>query len=140
MRAAEAQRYAVMSTYHRYLVADGGNASLDELRQCLREANPLYEIESDTVTFDGDECGIIVDVTERGDPIFDDDIDLLSRYADDDPAGDEIHRRLDGSTCMVTMQVSGSCDEIALGALWEWLRVHKKGILAYEGGTFRIDN
>ena len=128
-----------MSTYHRYLIANGGNTSLDELGQCLRDSDPSYDIDGDTVTFDGDERGIIVDVTERGDPIFDDDIDLLSRYADNDPARDEIHRHLAGSTCMVTMQVTGDCDETALDALWEWLRVHKKGILAYEGGTFRID-
>jgi len=40
---------------------------------------------------------------------------------------------------MVTMQVTSTCDETALHALWEWLRVHKKGILAYEGGAFRVD-
>jgi hypothetical protein len=40
---------------------------------------------------------------------------------------------------MVTMQVTSTCDETALDALWEWLRVNKKGILVYEGGTFRID-
>jgi len=128
-----------MSTYHRYLIADGGNTSLDELRQCLRDGDPSYDIEGDTVTFDGGESGIIVDITERGDPIFDDDIDLLGRFADDDPAAEEIHRGLDSSTCMVTMQVNSTCDETALDALCEWLRVHKKGILAYEGGTFRID-
>jgi hypothetical protein len=128
-----------MSTYHRYLIADGGNASLDELRQCLRVCDPLYDIDEDTVTFDGAEREIIVDITERGDPIFDDDIDLIGRHADNDPASDEIHRGLDRSTCMVTMQVTSTCDETALDALWEWLRVHKKGVLAYEGGTFRID-
>lgn len=129
-----------MSTYHRYLIADGGKTSLDELRECLRERDPLYDIDEDTVTFNGEECGIIVDVTERGDPVFDDDIDLLGGRANNDPAAEEIKRRLDSSTCMVTMQVIGTCDEIALGALWEWLGTHKKGILAYEGGTFRIDN
>jgi hypothetical protein len=128
-----------MSTYHRYLVADGGNTSLDELRQCLRECDQSYDIDGDAVTFDGAECGIIVDVTERGDPIFDDDMDLVARQASNDPARDEIHRRLDRSTCMVTVQVTSTCDETALDALWEWLRAHKKGILAYEGGTFRID-
>jgi hypothetical protein len=132
-------RYAVMSTYHRYLIADGSNASLGELRQCLRDCDPSYDIDGDVVTFDGAERGIIIDITERGDPIFDDDIDLLGRQADNDPAGDEIHRRLDRSTCMVTMLVTSTCDEVGLDALWEWLRVHKKGILAYEGGTFRID-
>ena len=128
-----------MSTYHRYLIADGGNTSLDELRQCLRDCDPLYDIDGDTVTLDGAECGIIVDVTERGDPIFDDDIDLLARRANNDSAADEIHRRLDRSTCMVTLQVISTYDETALDALWEWLRVHKKGIVAYEGGEFRID-
>lgn len=128
-----------MSTYHRYLIADGGNASLDELRQCLRDRDPAYDIDEDVVTFDGSERGIIVDITERDDPIFDEDIDLLGRQADNDPAGDEIHRQLDSSTCMVTMQVTSDCDETALEALWEWLRIHKQGVLAYEGGTFRID-
>ena len=128
-----------MSTYHRYIVANGGNTSLDDLRQCLHECNPLYEIDGDAVTFNGEECGIIVDTTERGDPIFDEDIDLLARRASNDPAHDEILARLDGSNCMVTLQVSSYCDEIALNALWDWLRVHKKGILAYENGTFRVD-
>jgi hypothetical protein len=128
-----------MSTYHRYLIADGGNSSLDELRRCVRERDPLYDIDVDTVTFNGDECGIIVDLTERGDPIFDDDIDLLRRHANNDPAADEVRRRLDRSTCMVTMQVTSACDEIALHALWEWLAIHKKGVLAYEDGTFRVD-
>ena len=128
-----------MSTYHRYLIADGGNTSLDELRQSLRHCNPSYDITGDTITFDGAECGIIVDITERGDPIFDDDIDLLNRHADNDADGDEIHRLLDRSTCMVTMQVTSDCDETALETLWEWLRIHKKGVLAYEGAAFRID-
>ena len=128
-----------MSTYHRYSIADGGNTSLDELRECLRDIDPLYDIDGDTVTFDGAECGIIIDIAGRGDPIFNDDINLLGRFADNDPAGDEIRRRLDGSTCMVTTQVTADCDGMALDALWEWLRVHKKGTLAYEGGSFRID-
>lgn len=128
-----------MSTYHRYLIADGGKTSLDELRQCLRDSDRSYDIDGDSVTFDGAERGIIIDVTERGDPVFDDDIDLLGRYADNDPDGDEIRRGLAGSTCMVTMQVTGDCDETALDALWEWLRAHKQGTLAYEGGAFRVD-
>jgi hypothetical protein len=64
--AGDAGRYAVMSTYHRYLIADGGNTSLDELRQCLRDCDPPYDIDGDTVTFDGAERGIIVDITEPG--------------------------------------------------------------------------
>jgi hypothetical protein len=133
-------RDAVMSTYHRYMIANGGNTSLDDLRQCLHESNALYGIEGDTVTFNGEECGIIVDITERGDPIFDDDIDLLARRTSSDPARDEILHRLDGSNCMVTMQVTSYCDEIALNAVFEWLRIHKKGILAYENGTVRVDD
>jgi hypothetical protein len=121
------------------MVADGANASLDDLRACLHECNPLYDFDCDVVTFNGEECGIIVDITERGDPIFDDDIDLLTRRAANASARDEILRRLDGSNCMVTLQVSSYCDEIALNAIWEWLRVNKKGILAYENGTFRVD-
>ena len=96
-------------------------------------------MDEDVVTFDGAERGIIVDITERGDPIFDDDIDLVARHADNDPAGDEIHRCLDRSTCMVTMQVTSTCDQNALDVLFEWLRNHKKGVLAYEAGAFRID-
>jgi hypothetical protein len=119
-----------MSTYHRYTIADGGNTSLDDLHQCLHECNPLYDIEGDAVTFNGQESGIIVDITERGNPIFEDDIDLLARRAGNDPAREEILPRLDRSNCMVTLQVTSYCDEIALNALWDWLRVHKKGILA----------
>ena len=40
-----------------------------------------------------------MDITERGDPIFDDDIDLLVRRANNDPARDEILPALDGSNC-----------------------------------------
>jgi hypothetical protein len=46
---------------------------------------------------------------------------------------------MDDPTCMVTMQLTSTCDETALEALWEWLRFHKKGILVYEGGAVRID-
>lgn len=128
-----------MSTHHRYLVADGGSTSLDELRRCLHECGPSYDLDEDTVTFDGMECGLILDVTERGDPIFDDDIDLVTRRANDHPSRGEILPGLSGAKCMVTMQVASHCDETALDALFEWLRVHKKGILAYEDGSFRVD-
>jgi hypothetical protein len=128
-----------MTTYHRYLIADGGTATLDELRQCLQDCDPAYEIDGELVTHHGVECGILVDVTHRGDPIFDADVDLLKRRADRDQNVNEVHRGLDGSTCMVTTQITSTCDATALEALWEWLRKNKKGILAYEGGGFRID-
>ena len=128
-----------MTTYHRYLIADGGKATLDELRQCLQAFDPAYDIDGELITYSGTERGILVDVTHRGEPIFDDDIDLLQRRANDEQNRDDLHRKLNRSTCMVTTQITSRCDEQALETVWDWLRINKKGILAYEGGGFRID-
>lgn len=128
-----------MTTYHRYLIADAGTATLDELRQSLKAYDPAYDMDGELITYNGAERGILVDVTHRGDPIFDGDVNLLKRHANKEKNCDDLHRELDRAMCMVTTQITSTCDESALETLWDWLRVNKKGILAFEGGGFRID-
>jgi hypothetical protein len=128
-----------MTTYHRYLIADGGTATMDELRQCLQASNPAYDIDGELITRNGEGIGVLIDITQRGDPIFDGDIDLLKSRANNETHSRDLHLKMDKSTCMVTTQIASRCDETALETLWRWLRRNKKGILAYEGGGFHID-
>ena len=132
-------RYVAMTTYHRYLIANHGTVTLDELRQCLKSCDAAYEIDGELITLNGEERGILIDVTRQGDPIFDEDIQLLKRHADREKNRDDLHRGMNESTCMVTTQIASKCDEAALETVWEWLRNNRKGILAFEGGSFRVD-
>lgn len=128
-----------MTIYHRYVIAGGDTVTLDELQRCLRACDSAYDIDGEHITYQGEDRGIIIDVTQRGDPIFDGDIDLLERHANREKNRDELHRELSRCNCMVTTQISSNCDEGALEVIWNWLRDHRKGILAWEGGGFRID-
>lgn len=129
-----------MTTYHRYLIADGGSVKMHELRQCLQARDPAYDLDGELITHSGINRGILVDITHRGDQVFDEDLDLLKSHADKDQRCDDLRRGMDRSICMVTVQVGCNCDEVAMQAIWQWLHDRKKGILAYEGGGFRIDN
>ncbi len=82
------------------------------------------------------ECGIGIDVTHRGDPVFDDDLDLVCRLAKRFSNSDEIIGRLKTSTCMVTVQTYSYSAKLVLECLWACLRQEKNGVLVFEGGTF----
>lgn len=125
-----------MTTYHRYVIFDRGSATIADLEQCLRDVDPKYRIEGQSIMLADNDCGISVDVTHRGSPIFDNDLDLICRHARQKRSRDELVRRLATSTCMVTMQTVSGADERALECLWSWLRTHKLGVSVFEGGYF----
>jgi hypothetical protein len=128
-----------MTVYHRYVIADGRSASLDELILCLKSCDLSYDIEGEVILWNGNLCGILIDVSRKGNPIFDSDIDLLLRRTATDSADDKVRRVLSSSTCMVTMQETRDFDSRAADAIWDWLRINRKGLLAYEGRGIRID-
>ena len=127
-----------MTVYHRYIIANGNATTIEELQQGLQEVDPRFNIDGDAIVFKDTECGII-DVTNRGNPIFDGDIDLLTHLAEKSRQRNEIRQALSDSRCMVTVQPISTAYETAFDLLWEWLRINREGILAYEGGHFRID-
>jgi hypothetical protein len=125
-----------MTTYHRYLIYDGQTTTIYELEKCLCAIDPSYRIDGEAVMLGESDRGIGIDVTHRGNPVFDGDFDLVCRHAMHLHDGDGTVHRLQTATCMVTAQVFCNADERALDCIWSWLRTNKQGVLIYEGGVF----
>ena len=121
-----------LSCYHRYVVTDDRAVTLKELEEALQQVDPAYAIEGDLIKLGAGEYGII-DITQRGDPICDDDLNLLARFAEKTKHHEETLASLRNAKCMVTVQPLRSD---GLEPLWDWLLRNLAGILAFEGGHF----
>lgn len=128
-----------MSYYIRYVLTEDHGVTLTELEQALHTVAPTSSIENDLILL-GDEAYGQIDITYRGDPICDEDLELLSRFAREKQNRDAILESLRNAKSMVTVQPIWSGDEETvskvLDPLWEWLLANRAGILAVEGGYF----
>ncbi|WP_442511718.1 hypothetical protein SH528x_003430 [Novipirellula sp. SH528] len=128
-----------MTTYHRYLVTDGKATTFDELRRAVCAANANISFDHEMVLRDGADCGILIDVTTKGDPIFDDDLNLVLERLRSATGGDVRTRELVASSqCMVTTQVTHNADKVVLEAIWSTIRSYCPGILAMEDYAWTI--
>lgn len=73
----------------------------------------------------------VIDISQRGDPICDDDLNLLPRFAEKTSQREETLASLRTAKCMITVQPLRSN---GLEPLWDWLLRNHVGILAFEGG------
>lgn len=125
-----------MTTYHRYILPGDASVTMDDLSACLRSFDTQYSIEGECVMHGDVDCGILIDISQRGNAIFNGDIELLSGFARARADADVLHAFLNGSTCMVTTQVVSNADERVLDRLWTWLDNQFHGLLVCEGGLF----
>ena len=125
-----------MTTYHRYILPGDALVTMNGLSACLTAFDTQYSIEGECVMRGDDDCGILIDITHRGNDIFDGDIELLSGFACAHTDADVLLAFLNDSTCMVTTQVVSYAAERVLDRLWTWLDDHFHGMLVYEGGLF----
>lgn len=131
------RRWAV-SFYIRYVLTDDRAATLVELEQALRQVDPAYTIDGDLIRMGESGYGVI-DITHRGDPICDGDLDLLARLAAKKKHRDTILAAVRDAKSMVCVQPVSSLeartDEV-LAPLWDWLLANRAGLLVWEGGYF----
>ncbi|MCU0720491.1 MAG: hypothetical protein MUC83_12355 [Pirellula sp.] len=127
-----------MTTYHRYVLDDGATISLPELETALRSIDDAYRFDGEALVRGDHDCALQIDVTERGSDVFDDDIDLLVGFATKQRDHDGLVARLNGGTCMVTMQVVSDSDESAIEHVFGTLSQMRSGLTVYEGGIFEI--
>jgi hypothetical protein len=124
-----------VSCYHRYVVTDDQPVTLTELERALRQVDPAFAIDGDTLRLGETKCGLI-DVTYPGDPVCNGDLELLARLAEGKGNRDPILASLRGAECLVT--VTPLCEDASvLQPLWDWLLANRAGILAFEGAYFR---
>ncbi|EMB15932.1 hypothetical protein [Rhodopirellula europaea] len=125
-----------MTTYHRYVLDDAATISLPELETALRSIDDAYRFDGEALVRGDHDCALQIDVTERESDIFDDDIDLLIGFASKRRDRDRLVARLNGGTCMVTMQVVSYSDESAIEHVFDTLSRLHSGLAVYEGGIF----
>ena len=127
-----------MSHYIRYVLFDAQPVTLEELNDALRAVNSTCTIDAGVLTVDQAEVAAI-DVTRRGDPVCDGDLDLLTRLAERKKRRVEIQAALRRATGMVCVQplntLRPQTDEL-LAPLLDWLTTNRAGLLALEGGRF----
>lgn len=127
-----------MSYYIRYVLTDERAISLEELEGALRQVAQAYAINGGLIRFEGAEYGLI-DITHRGDPICDDDLDLLAQLAEVKSHRDAIQaivRDAKGLLCVQPLNSQNTRTGEILAPLWEWLLTNRAGLLAWEGGRF----
>ena len=128
-----------MTTYHRYIVTDAKSTTLEQLCAAIREANANIGFDHELVLRDGVDCGILIDVTEQGNPIFDDDLTLVMERLNSSSNTDRRTRELLSSArCMVTTHVTHNADESVLDAIWSTLQSYCPGILVMEDYAWTI--
>ena len=128
-----------MTTYHRYIVANGKITTLDQLCCAIRQASKHIDFHNEVVLREGEECGVLIDVTERGNPIFADDLQLVrDRLSSSGALDRHIEQLLDDSQCMVTTQVISNADTSVLGEIWSVLGSYRPGILVLEEYTLTV--
>lgn len=125
-----------MTTYHRYVLDDAATISLSELETALRTIDNAYRFEGEALVRGDHDCALQIDVTERGSDVFDGDIDLLTDLAAMRRDRERLVARLNGGTCMVTMQVVSYSDESAIEHIFDTLSRLHSGLAVYEGGIF----
>ncbi|MEM6691865.1 MAG: hypothetical protein AAF664_20720 [Planctomycetota bacterium] len=125
-----------MTSCHRYVLDDGATISLSELETALRSIDNTYRFDGESLVRGDHDCALQIDVTERGSDAFDDDIDLLTGFATNRYDRDGLLARLNGGTCMMTMQVVSYSDEIAIEHVFTTLSRLHSGMAVYEGGVF----
>jgi hypothetical protein len=127
-----------VSFYIRYVLTDDRTVSLGELEGALRQIGQAYAIDGDLIKFGEAGYGLI-DITHRGDPICDDDLDLLSRLAEKKRHREVIRatvRDAKGLVCVQPLNTQGARTGEVLAPIWDWLLANRAGLLAWEGGHF----
>ena len=125
-----------MTTYHRYVLDDAATISFSELETALQSIDNVYRFDGEALVRGDRDCELQIDVTDRGSDIFDEDIALLIGFAAKRRDRDWLVARLNGATCMVTMQVVSYSDESAIEHVFDTLRRLHSGLAVYEGGIF----
>jgi hypothetical protein len=122
-----------MTTYHRYIVANAKSTTLDQLCDAVRRKNANIDFDNEVILCNGEECGILIDLTERGNPIFDDDLQLVRDRLSSSGTLDR-HKKevLDNSLSMITTQVVSIADMSVLNAIWYVLGSYRPGIVVLE--------
>ena len=122
-----------MTTYHRFIIANSKVITLEQLCDAVRKTNSNIDFDHEVVFRDGIECGILIDVTTRGNTVFDEDMKLVQERLSSTVAIDHRTRNLlNLSQCMVTTQVYSSADESVLDIIWSVLSSYLSGILVLE--------
>lgn len=127
-----------MSFYIRYVLTDTQTVTVGELEKVLRQVDSTYVIDGDLIRLGEAEQGVI-DITHRGDPICDDDLDLLTRLAVSKEHRNAILAAIQDARGMVCVQPLNPVEFRAckvLTPLWDWLLANRAGFLAWEGGQF----
>ena len=127
-----------MGYYIRYVLNDDRAVSLRELESALRQVDQAYGIDGDLLKFGEAGYGLI-DITHRGDPICDDDLDLLARLAEKKRHREVIQitvRDAKGLVCVQPLSTQEARSGEVFAPLWEWLLANRTGLLAWEGGHF----
>ncbi len=111
-----------MTTYHRYIISDAKSTTLSQLCDVVRKRNVRIDFQNEVVLRDREECGVLIDVSERGNPIFDDDLQIVrDRLGSSSRLDRQVQDLLDNCQCMVTTQVISTSDMYVLDAIWDAL-------------------
>lgn len=122
-----------MTTYHRYLVGNEKRSTLEQIRSVVHTLNPRVDFDSEVVLYDGEECGVFIDVIERENPSFNDDLQVVAdRLRSRNHPDPRLFEWLEGCSCMVTTQVISSSNDLVLDTIWEALGSYLPGILVLE--------
>jgi hypothetical protein len=127
-----------MSCYIRYVTTDRRAVDLQELEQALKAVDPAFVIQGDLIRHGEDDCGI-VDITTRGHPVCDGDLELLERLAA--PKRQRLQilsllRQATGMVCVQPLAGPKGNETDLLAPLWAWLLENRGGLLVWEGGHF----
>ncbi len=122
-----------MTTYHRYIISDAKSTTLSQLCDVVRKRNVDIDFENEVVLRNKEECGVLIDLSERGNPIFDDDLQIVrDRLGSSGRLDRQVQDLLDNCQCMVTTQVISTADRYVLDAIWDALGSYRPGILVLE--------
>lgn len=129
-----------MSYYARF-VFSGDAVTWEELELALQQEDHRYRIDGDDLLLGEVPCGQL-DLTESGDEIFEEEIEMLKDAASQKASAEQLLTLLTAANCMLTVQVlwQGRSDEETFGALdplWGWLFVNRRdGLLSFEMDVF----
>ncbi len=128
-----------MTTYHRYIISDAKSTTLSELRDVARKRNVSIDFENEVVLRDREDCGVLIDVCERGNPVFEDDLQIVrDRLGSSGRLDRQVQELLDNCQCMVTTQILSTSDMYVLDAIWDALGSYRPGILVLEDHAWTI--
>lgn len=124
-----------MTVYHRYVVTDSFSLTFPALEGGMAALHSDYALENGLLLRGGKECGVL-DLTYRGNPVCDDDLDLLARQAARQGLQLSVGDSLARARCILAVQPLED-DSSSLEPLWQWLFEHRAGIVVLDGGIFR---